>query len=408
MAENYNDGKNGYAKDYKKAVQYYHAAADKGHVYSRFMLGLKYYYGLGTNTNYAEAVKWFKSYFEENTGSGVSATRIGDCYNKGGYGLSADRNEAIHWYRIGAKNNNDDAKKALREMGVSVNGGSSSSSSSSSGGKSAEEYYQLAENYDNGKNGYAKDYTKAFQNYLKAAEMGYREAYWMVGLKYRYGLGTSRDYAEAAKWWVKYCEIVSGSSYVAKCLGDIYKEGGYGISANRDEAIRWYRISADRGNDDGKKALREMGIDPNRSSSYSSSSPSSSVNAGGMTAKECYEMGKNYENGKNGKPKDVRKAFQYYLKAAEMGCADAYWCVGLEYMYGPGLDKNYVEAVRWFKKNYEAHSWSTTSAKCIGECYRDGGYGLTANRDEAIRWFREAANKGNDDAKKALRDMGVR
>jgi TPR repeat protein len=132
------------------------------------------------------------------------------------------------------------------------------------------------------------------------------------------------------------------------------------------------------------------------------------VNAGGMTAKECYEMGKNYENGKNGKPKDVRKAFQYYLKAAEMGCADAYWCVGLEYMYGPGLDKNYVEAVRWFKKNYEAHSWSTTSAKCIGECYRDGGYGLTANRDEAIRWFREAANKGNDDAKKALRDMGVR
>lgn len=409
LGENYADGKNGKSKDDKKAFAHFMKAAEMGYTAAYWKVGLEYCYGPGVEKNYVEAVKWWKKHHEESPGGArYTAMKVGDLYKTGGYGLSADRNEAIRWYRISANLGYEDATKKLREMGVSVNGDSSSSSSSSSGGKSAEEYYQLAENYDDGKNGYAKDNTKAFQNYLKAAEMGYREAYWKVGLKYRYGLGTSRDYAEAAKWWAKYCEIVSGSSYVAKCLGDIYKEGGYGISANRDEAIRWYRISADRGSDDGKKALREMGIDPNSRSSYSSSSPSSSVNAGGMTAKECYEMGKNYESGKNGKPKDVRKAFQYYLKAAEMGCADAYWCVGLEYMYGPGLDKNYVEAVRWFKKNYEAHSWSTTSAKCIGECYRDGGYGLTANREEAIRWFREAANKGNDDAKKALRDMGVR
>ena len=418
MAENYNDGKNGYTEDRQKAFQYYLMAAQKGHDFSRFMVGLKYFYGLGVDKNYAEAARWIKTYEADHPSDPTPQSIIADCYKAGGYGLSADRDEAIRWYRKAANNGHDESKNKLREMGVNPNSSSLSSSSSSSSystsgkvptGLTAKQYYDLGVDYADGKNGKSKNDAKAFAHFYKAAEMGYVDAYWKVGLEYCYGPGVEVNYAEAARWWIKYHESSSGGRrYAVKKVGDLYKTGGKGLAANRDEAIRWYRLSASLGEEDAVKALREMGIDPNSSSSSSySSSSSSSVNAGGMTAKECYEMGDNYENGKNGKSKDVRKAFQYYLKAAEMGHADAYFKVALEYMYGPGFDKNYVEAVRWFKKKYEVHSWSSTSARCIGECYRNGGYGLAANREEAIRWFRVAANDNDKSAIKALQEMGV-
>ena len=190
------------------------------------------------------------------------------------------------------------------------------------------------------------------------------------------------------------------SSTSAKLIGECYKDGGYGLTANRDEAIYWLTKAADGGNDSAKKILREMGANTNNGSSNSSSVQS------GLSAEEYYKLGNDYANGKNGKTKSDKRAFEHYMAAAQMGHHESYWKVGLEYRYGPGVEVNYAEAVRWWKKYVEVRS-NNHVEKCIGECYRDGGHGLTANRDEAIRWFRKAANGGNEDAAKALREMGA-
>ena len=417
MGENYNDGKNGKLKDNKKAYEYYLKAAEMGYREAYWKVGLKYCYGLGTTQNYAEAAKWWKKYCEIQSGSSYVAKKIGDLSKEGGYGLSYDRDEAIRWYRISANLGSDAGKEALREMGEGSNGSSSSSSSSSSSystsgkvptGLTAKQYYDLGENYASGKNGKSKDDVKAFAHFMKAAEMGYVDAYWKVGLEYRYGPGVEVNYAEAVKWWIKYHENRSGGGrYAIKLVGDLYKTGGKGLTANRDEAIRWYRLSASLGEEEAVKALREMGIDPNSSSSSSSSS-SSYVNTGGMTAKECYDLAENYNDGKNGYTEDRQKAFQYYLLAAEKGHDFSRFMVGLKYFYGLGVSKNYAEAARWIKAYEADHTSDPTPQSIIADCYLAGGYGLSANRDEAIRWYRKAANNGHDSSKKKLREMGVR
>lgn len=57
-----------------------------------------------------------------------------------------------------------------------------------------------------------------------------------------------------------------------------------------------------------------------------------------------------YKYGKDGCPKDEKKAFELYLQAAKQGHASAQECVGLAYDFGHGVDKNYEKAVEWYKK----------------------------------------------------------
>ncbi len=299
---------------------------------------------------------------------------------------------------------------------LSSNGGGSSSSYSSSSssssepsikstissnGLSAKEIYEKGQNYNDGKNGVSKSHERAYQYFLKAAEMGYDNAYFSVALKYFYGLGTSTNYAEAVVWFKKYYDKHTYSSISAERIGDCYSKGGYGLTANRDEAIRWYRIAADKGRSEAATKLNEM------VANTSSGSNSSSVQSG-LSAEEYHKLAKDYYYGNNGVSKDYEKAFGYYLQAAQMGHTDAYFDVALKYCYGLGTPKNYKEAIFWFKKYYDTFPTRYVAPETIGECYRDGGYGISADRNEAIKWFRIAANNGSKDASKALREMGAR
>lgn len=44
------------------------------------------------------------------------------------------------------------------------------------------------------------------------------------------------------------------------------------------------------------------------------------------------------------------EAFEYYLKAARQGDAEAQFYLGLCYNYGDGVEKDLSEAVVWFRK----------------------------------------------------------
>lgn len=143
-----------------------------------------------------------------------------------------------------------------------------------------------------------------------------------------------------------------------------------------------------------------------------------------------------YKYGKDGCPKDEKKAFELYLQAAKQGHASAQECVGLAYDFGHGVDKNYEKAVEWYRKaaakslkiaqnnlgskyengqgverNYHlAFEWYMKAAlqdeeyaMCnVGILFEDGK-GVPVNYKAAIYWYKKSANKGHERAIKRLK-----
>ena len=65
---------------------------------------------------------------------------------------------------------------------------------------SNEAYLQIAHLYYNGGNDIEKNYSIAFNYYMKAAQAGYSEAQYMVGRMYRNGQGTEKNLNSAKSW----------------------------------------------------------------------------------------------------------------------------------------------------------------------------------------------------------------
>lgn len=107
---------------------------------------------------------------------------------------------------------------------------------------SAEAQYTLAKIYLWKK--IVEDVNKAFQLFVKSAELGNANALNMVGMCYCYGYGVAKDYAEAIKWWLKASEV--GNSEAQASLGYFY-ENGIGVVQDYTEAIKWYTKSAEQG-----------------------------------------------------------------------------------------------------------------------------------------------------------------
>lgn len=96
------------------------------------------------------------------------------------------------------------------------------------------------------------------------------------------------------------------------------------------------------------------------------------------------------------------EAFEYYLKAARQGDAEAQFYLGLCYNYGDGVEKDLSEAVVWFRK--AAHQGLAQAQFNLGLCYYNGN-GVEKNLSEAVKWFRKAAVQGLVKAQDMLRKL---
>ena len=76
----------------------------------------------------------------------------------------------------------------------------------------------------------------------------------------------------------------------------------------------------------------------------------------------------------------------------------------LAYFYesGTGVEKNYVEAVKWYRK--AAEQGDASAQYNLGLMYLDGE-GVRKNTSEAKRWFKKAADQGHEKAKAHLRKL---
>ena len=128
---------------------------------------------------------------------------------------------------------------------------------------------------------------------------------------------------------------------------------------------------------------------------------------------------------------DYKKAFKLFVKAANIGSADAQCCVGCCYKHGYGTNVDYTKAremydisakngcaralrhiamcyedglgvdndinraIEWYKKAIEQED--KTSMEILGKIYYFGRGGVTINYKEAVKWYTMAAEKGDSD-----------
>ena len=66
-------------------------------------------------------------------------------------------------------------------------------------------------------------------------------------------------------------------------------------------------------------------------------------------AEAQFELGKNYETGRIGLPKDIAQAEHWYRISAELGDPYAEASLGLLYQFGKGVKPDLVQALMWYE-----------------------------------------------------------
>lgn len=137
------------------------------------------------------------------------------------------------------------------------------------------------------------------------------ESWFENGVKYYFGRGVPRDYAEGVKWFRKAAE--QNHAKAQYNLGKCHTRGE-GVERDYTEAVKWFRKAAEQ---NSARAQSDLGV--------------------------CYDNGQGVE-------KDFAEAVKWYRKSAEQNYAEAQYNLGICYGFGKGVLKDYAEAVQWLNK----------------------------------------------------------
>jgi TPR repeat protein len=242
-------------KNYVTALQEFHAAATQGHAAAQYRLGDMYDQSIGVKQDKKAALAWMRKAAEQNyveaqyalggflcearspeanvwyakaadQGFVRAQSRLGILYYYGLTCLEKDNAKAAHWFLKASDNGDLSSMKLLGDMyanGESVNQDRSK----------AEELYRRAIEGGSGPAAASlanllntserqEDRTEAAQLYLKAIELDKKEvdkgspggsAEYRLAKTYEEGIGISRDFAEAKKW---YRQAAEKGNYAAK------------------------------------------------------------------------------------------------------------------------------------------------------------------------------------------------
>ena len=317
LAENYRTGSGGYEKDEEEAIRYYKLVAesnvDADDIYvnlSCYMLGWIMAYN-ETEEDDAEAVSWFGKATEKGEGnatnwlgymyengkgvpqdyeqavelykkaadakSGYAQNKLGEIYENGDCGQEINLEEAMKWYKQAAEKDYDGAQESVERL--------------------LQAMYDLAGNYRDGKNGVEKneeeairyyklvaedesaednmiknacyllgyimsnneaeeDNTEAVTWFEKAIEKGSVEAITHLGSMYANGKGVPQNDEKAVELYKQAAD--AGEDYAMNNLGWIYENGEYGQEKNLVEALKWYKLAAEKNHDGAQESVERV------------------------------------------------------------------------------------------------------------------------------------------------------
>jgi TPR repeat protein len=110
-------------------------------------------------------------------------------------------------------------------------------------------------------------------------------------------------------------------------------------------------------------------------------------------------IGNRFRNGE-GVDRDYKEAVQWYRKAAEQDYEGAQNNLAAMYEKGLGVPKDEHEALKWYRR--AAEQGNVYAQHSLGSMYRDGRGG-PRDHGEAAKWILKAAEQGH---KGAFKDMG--
>lgn len=114
-----------------------------------------------------------------------------------------------------------------------------------------------------------------------------------------------------------------------------------------------------------------------------------------------YTLGKELY-GKEKTEEEYYRAIQYFMKAAELGSANAMGYIALMYGWGYGFAENKKECLKWEQKAAEAGS--VFSMRNRGTSLYTGWGGCNIDKEESKQWYMKAAKLGDEDAKEQLKE----
>ncbi len=97
---------------------------------------------------------------------------------------------------------------------------------------------------------------------------------------------------------------------------------------------------------------------------------------------------------------DYDEAFRWFTRAAEGGCPQGMYHLGMCNAKGYGTPVNPELSFRWYRKSAEYGDEDAMYE--VGQCY-ETGFGVPADQAKAGAWYRKAAANGQAQAAERLR-----
>ncbi|RAP27968.1 hypothetical protein DID78_05705, partial [Candidatus Marinamargulisbacteria bacterium SCGC AG-343-D04] len=361
-------------KEYKKAFTLYQQAASKNHAMSQFMLGMLFEKAEGVDPQMSEkdrmkeVVKWYT--LAADQGNAEAQFNLGTMYLEGTGGTQSDA-ESVKWYTLAADNKLVKAQYQLGTM-YRLGNGVPPEMSKEQRNQAAFKWYRKAaeQKHANAQFFLGSMYQDqvsmqaSIKWYRKAAEQEHSEAQCRLGHMYYHGQGVTQDVKKAFNFYTQAADNKNATAQLA--LGNMYFYG-IGVAQEYSEAFILYQSAADqglaeavfklalmydRGGDLGLDQLRRPNWDEGNRKKEASRLYKVSAKQG-YAAAQC-KLGKMYydgiwidpENPKMSKENRMKKAVEWYEKAAGQGNKEAENALRSMKKTTPGINNGLAQIIR--------------------------------------------------------------
>ncbi|KAI8880317.1 HCP-like protein [Backusella circina FSU 941] len=428
-------------RDFSIAYRYFKLSSENGYPRAQNQIGLMYLRGHGVEKDHQKALKCFTTASEQMD--------TWECLNPGldfHYGRKVDKNHEIAeiYLQRAAEENEEEAQTYLDAIHLDkIEKEHNSSKRMEQLEKTVEDMNPISL-YDRGMKLYTgscegvKNYSLSFFYIRKAAEKNHSQAIAQLGIIYLDGKAVEKDENEGIKWIEKSIELMDPYECYEQGI-KFYNDKDYRIS------LLYIKRAADGSDSDARSHLglvylQGLGVEKNHEQAmewFEQSTMNLHIFDCMRKRMQFYnmvEVNSNFEVALL----YLRKALLYLRKAAEENDEDAQSQLGIMYLQGFGVEKNYDIAVEWIvlsikimdkygcyrygmkfcfgievEKDYTIgllylqkaadESYGPAQAQ-IGLMYLDG-HGVSKNKSEGMKWINKSVKNMDIDE---CYDFGIR
>lgn len=379
----------GVEKDEKTAFGWVVKAANQDNEYAQYSLGNMYFYGTGVDKDQKEALKWYKK--SSDKGQPYASYAVGTFYANGIL-VDKDSEKAQKYYKLAF----DGFKKI-----------------ESDGAADDSLLYKLGTMYKNGL-GTEKDMKTAIEYFKQAADLENSNAMYEYGKALFEGENIQQDIPKAVEYIEKSIGLgnVNAKRFLAgECLS------GKTLTQNVEAGVRMLHEEADKKEKPDCLSAYRLGklyikndygipIDLDKAEHYLLIAEKDGTDKGSKFAQ--YALGCLYYNKENTEKHDLKKAYEWFVKAADQDQPYAQFNLGRMYQNSEYVAQNVDTAQEYYKKALDGFLAMEKESEDnnepdggllykIGSMYKNG-LGTAPDVDKAIEYFRRSAELNDPNA----------